>query len=210
MRIVLCEPQALVRAGLKRLIEESTSAKVIGEAGDGQQLLELASRLRPELAISELNLPTMSGMEALQQLRRHYPDVQVLLLGGPAEPQQVRGALQLGASGFLSKDADPAELPLALTAMARRQTYLSPAVSHLAFERRGSQRVEDEVQLTPRQRQVLQLIARGKSTKEIGGLMGVSHKTVETHRMRLMHALGLYGTNALMRYAIRLGLDRGF
>jgi DNA-binding NarL/FixJ family response regulator len=207
MRIVIGESQSLVRAGLRRLLEEHTHAQVIGEAGDGQQLLELTGRLRPDAVLTEINLPLMTGLEALVQIHRHYPEVSVLILSALTDGQHVRTALRNGASGFMAKDAEPAELGIALRAVERRQVYLSPAISHKAVERRSGQRHEDNVDLTPRQRQVLQLIARGKSTKEIGSLMGVSVKTVETHRARLMQSLGLYGTNALMRYAIRIGLD---
>lgn len=210
MRLVLADPHTLVRAGLARLVEQQTQARVIGEAADGQQLLELTGRLHPDLVICEVTLGGMTGLEALSQIRRHYPEVAVLLLSAQLDGHLVRQALKLGAAGFLGKNAELPELQLALQAVEKGQVYLSPGIAHLAFERRGSsQRMEDQVDLTPRQRQVLQLIARGKSTKEIAGLLGVSIKTVETHRMRLMQALGLFGTNALMRFAIRQGLDAG-
>lgn len=210
MRLILADPQTLVRAGLARLFEVHTGAQVVGEAGDGQQLLELTGRLHPDVIVSELILGRMSGLEALSQVRRHYPEVAVLLLSAQLDSHAVRTALKLGAAGFLGKNADPPELALALQAVEKGQVYLSPGVAHLAFERRNaSQRAEDHVALTPRQTQVLQLIARGRSTKEIAALMGISIKTVETHRARMMQSLGLYGTNALMRYAIRLGMDSG-
>lgn len=207
MRIVLAESQSLLRAALRLLIERHTDAEIVAEAVDGQTLLDLVGRLRPEVVITEINLPELSGLEALVQIRRHYPEVAVLVLSGLTDGQHVRSAIRAGAAGFLSTDAEPVELGLALRAIQRKQVYLSPSISHKVVERRSSQRAEDSVQITPRQRQVLQLIARGKSTKEIAALMGVSVKTVETHRARLMNSLGLYGTNALMRYAIRTGLD---
>lgn len=208
MRIVLADSRTLVRAGLKRLLEEHTDAQIVGEAGDGQTLLELVGQLRPDAVLTEIDLPRITGLEALVQVHRHYPEVAVLILSSLTDGQHVRAALRHGAAGFLDKDADPMELSLALRAVQRKQIYLSPSISHTAVERRSNPlRTEDQVVLTPRQRQVLQLIARGKSTKEIAALMGVSIKTVETHRARLMNSLGLYGTNALMRYAIRTGLD---
>ncbi|MES0874084.1 response regulator transcription factor [Sinimarinibacterium thermocellulolyticum] len=207
MRLVLADSRTLVLAGFKRLIAEYTDASVVGEARDGQSLLELVGRLRPDAVLTEIDLPKISGLEALVQIHRHYPEVAVLILTGLTDGQHVRAALRAGAAGFLDKDAEPIELGLALRAVQRRQIYLSPSISHAAVERRNGPLVEDRVSLTPRQRQVLQLIGRGKSTKEIASLMGVSVKTVETHRARMMNALGLYGTNALMRYAIRTGLD---
>lgn len=210
MRLVLAEPLTLIRAALGRLIEANTRARVIGEAGDGQQLLEQTAKHRPDLVITDSALGNgMNGLEVLAQIRRHYPEVAVLLLSAQADAYLVRQALRLGALGCLSKTADLPELPLALQSVEKGQIYLSPCLAHFAFERRMASRQDEHVELTPRQRQVLQLIARGKSTKEIAALLGVSIKTVETHRMRLMQSLGLIGTNALMRFAIRQGFDTG-
>lgn len=207
IKLVLAEGQALVRAGLKLLLETQAHAEVVADTGDGQELLSLVGRLRPRAALVELDLPGVSGLDALSQIRRHYPEVGVLLLASRPEPGQVRSALRQGAAGFLTKQAEPQELGLALRSLERQQTYISPAVSNLLLDRRDQTRVEDSASLTHRQRQVLTLIGKGKSTKEIAQLLGVSVKTVETHRARLMQALGLYGTNALMRTALRWGLD---
>ena len=208
MRVVLAEQQTLVRAGLRKLFETATTATIIGEAADGQQLLDLAGRLRPDLIVTDLHLPKTSGLEALVQLRRHYPEIAVVVLSSPTDGALARTALKNGAAGVIATDAEPAELAIALRAVERKQIYLSPSVSHKLIERSGDERSEHQSQLTPRQRQVLHLIARGKSTKEIAVLMGISVKTVETHRARLMQSLGLYGINALMRHAIRTDLDQ--
>ncbi|MDP3858414.1 MAG: response regulator transcription factor [Stagnimonas sp.] len=210
IRLILADELALVRAGLRRLLEDLASPKleVLAETGDGQELLELVSRLRPDLVITDIALQKLSGLEALQQIRRHYPEVAVLFLSARSEPTQVRQAMQQGACGYLAKDAEPDELGLALRAHAKGQHYLSPKVSGAAFER-GPRRGEESGVLTARQRQVLRLMARGKTTKEIAALMGVSVKTVETHRARMAQSLGLYGVNALLRYAIRLGFEQG-
>jgi len=207
MRIVLADSQPMVRAGVRRLCEAIPNVEVIAETDDGQQLLELVAQHQPDLAITELTLQTLNGLDALQQIRRHYPQVTVMVISARSEASQVRAALKAGASGYLSKYGEAVELELALRAVAKRQTYLSPGVSHSIVGQRRSARVEDSVVLPRRQRQVLQLIARGKSTKEIAQLMGISGKTVETHRARMMDTLGLRGTNALMRYAIRTGLE---
>ena len=207
IKIVLAESQTLIRAGLRLLLETQANAEVIGEAAEGQELLSIVGRLRPRAALIELDLPVVNGMDALNQIRRHYPEVAVLLLAARPEPHQVRTALRQGAAGFLSKQAEPGELGLALRSVDKQQTYISPAVSNLLLDKRDNTRVEDSAMLTHRQRQVLTLIGKGRSTKEIAQLLGVSVKTVETHRARLMQALGLYGTNALMRTALRWGLD---
>ncbi|MGQ0529760.1 MAG: response regulator [Panacagrimonas sp.] len=207
IKVVLAESQTLIRAGLRLLLETQANAEVIGEAAEGQELLSIVERLRPRAALVELDLPVVNGMDALSQIRRHYPEVAVLLLAARPEPSQVRTALRQGAAGFLSKQAEPGELGLALRSVDKQQTYISPAVSNLLLDKRDNTRVEDSAMLTHRQRQVLTLIGKGRSTKEIAQLLGVSVKTVETHRARLMQALGLYGTNALMRTALRWGLD---
>ncbi len=207
MKLVLADGQSLVRAGIRLLLQSEGQAEVVGEAADGQELLSLVARLRPRVALVELDLPVVNGLDVLAQVRRHYPEVAVLLLAGRPEPGQVRSALRQGAAGFLTKQAEPQELGLALRSIEKQQTYISPAVSNLLLDRRDQSRVEDSAILTHRQRQVLTLIGKGRSTKEIAALLGVSVKTVETHRARLMQSLGLYGTNALMRTAMRWGLD---
>ena len=207
MRLVLADSQPLFRAGLRCLCELIEGIDVVGETGDGQELLQLVAKQHPDLALIELTLPTLNGLDALQQIRRHYPQVMVMIVSARNEASQVRAALKAGAVGYLSKQGEAVELGVALRAVSRKQTYLSPSVSHSVVGPRRSARAEDSVTLPRRQRQVLQLIARGKSTKEIAQLMGISTKTVETHRARMMEALGLYGTNALMRYAIRTGLE---
>ena len=207
MKVVLAESQSLVRAGFRLLLEMQANAEVVAETGDGQELMTLVARLRPRAAFVDLNLPSVNGLDALAQIRRHYPEVGVMLIAARAEPGQVRAAIKQGAAGFLTLQAEPQELGLALRSLEKQQTYISPAVSNLLLDRRDNTRVEDAATLTHRQRQVLTLIGKGKSTKEIAGLLGVSVKTVETHRARLMQSLGLYGTNALMRTALRWGLD---
>jgi DNA-binding NarL/FixJ family response regulator len=207
MRIVLADPLPLVRAGLRQLLEALPGIAVVADTGDGQELLELVARHHPDLAIAELTLATLNGLDAVRQVRRHYPQVSVLILSSRNEGSQVRAVLKAGAAGFLSKSADVAELALAIKAVSRRQIYLSPAIADRVTGPRRTARAEDSVTLPRRQQQVLRLIARGRSTKEIAQLMGISAKTVETHRARMMESLGLHGTNALMRYAIRNGLE---
>jgi DNA-binding NarL/FixJ family response regulator len=211
VRVVLGDELALVRAGIRSLLlaVHEPSVEVIGETGDGQALLELVSRHRPELVLVEHVLTSMGGQEVTQQIRRHYPEVKVLFLTARSEPNHVRNAMHAGAVGYVVKEAEPVELALAIKAVSRGQNYLSPKVAAAAFDRRVRARDEREGVLTGRQRQVLRLMARGKSTKEIAALMGVSVKTVETHRARMAAVLGLYGVNALMRFAIKAGMDNG-
>lgn len=211
LRLILADELGLVRAGVRRLLEDIHNPRidVLAETGDGQELLELVSRLRPDLVITDIALHRIGGLEVNQQIRRHYPEVAVMFLTARSEPSHVRQAMQNGAAGYIVKDAEPLELSLALRALVNKQHYLSPKVSGAAFERRLRADGLGHSELTARQRQVLRLMARGKSTKEIAALMGVSAKTVETHRARMAQTLGLYGVNALMRYAIKDAIDSG-
>ncbi|MBL6750911.1 MAG: response regulator transcription factor [Nevskia sp.] len=206
MRVVLADPHTLFRAGLRHLIEAVDGAEVIGESDTGKGLLEQVVKSRPDLVFCEVVLPDVSGFEVAQQIRRHYPKVAVMFLTASTDSANVRNALKAGAVGFLAKSSEAVEIELALRAVGKGQVYLSPSVSLRALEPRRSTRPESSAVLSRRQREVLRLIGRGKSTKEIAALMGVSPKTVETHRARLMQALGLHGTNALTHYAVRVGL----
>jgi DNA-binding NarL/FixJ family response regulator len=180
---------------------------VVGEATDGRELLDRVVARKPQLVITELSLSQVSGIEAAKRIARHMPGIRVLFLSAQAEQTQVRAALKTGASGFLNKAGEPAELEIAIRAVMRGQIYLSPSVSQHAIERRRAQRVEESVILSVRQREVLRLVGRGKSTKEIASLLGIGSKTVETHRSRLMQALNLPNTHALMHFAVRAILE---
>ena len=203
---MLADPQTLFRAGMKLLIESSGLGRVIGETDCGKRLLEQVVSLQPGLVAMEVSLPDSSGLEVAQQIRRHYPGVSILFVAASAEPSNVRAALKTGAVGYLSKSSEAVEVELALRAAGRGQIYLSPSVTSRALEPRRALRSESGAVLSRRQREVLRLVGRGKSTKEIASLMGVSPKTIETHRARLMNALGLHGSNSLTHYAVRAGL----
>lgn len=201
--LILADPQTLVRAALRRLFESIAQVEVAGEAEDGRGVLDLVQNRQADLVVCEFILPDLGGGELLQHLRRYYPKTGVLFLSASQDAAHVRAALKGGAAGFLSKNSEPLELELALRACARGQIYLSPCVSGKALEGRRGQRSDNGAVLTRRQREVLRMIGRGKSTKEIAQIMGLSAKTVETHRARLMQSLGLRGTSALTHFAVR-------
>ena len=207
LRVLLADPQTLVRAGIRLLLESISGVEVLDETDDGQHLLKLVAKHRPDLVITEINLAGISGLDFTEQVRRHYPEVAVIILSDQTSTQPVRSALKSGVSGFVSKDGDVQELELALRATARQQSYFSPSVSRSALEQRRYQRAEERPTLTPRQRQVMQLLSKGRTTKEIASIIGVGTKTVETHRARLMETLRLKSANALIHYAIRHGFD---
>lgn len=207
LRVLLADQQTIVRAGIRRLLESIAGVEVLDETDDGQQLLKLVAKHRPDLVISEIDLASISGLDFTEQVRRHYPEVAVLILSDQTSAQPVRAALKSGVAGFVAKDGEVQELELALRATAHQQSYFSPSVSRSALEQRRYQRAEERPTLTPRQRQVMQLLSRGRTTKEIAAIIGVGTKTVETHRARLMESLRLKSANALIHYAIRHGFD---
>ena len=208
-RVILADDHVLVRAGLRKLLESMPEVSVVGEADDGLALLALAQELQPDLVLLDIAMPGLNGLEAAARLSRTAPGIRVLILSMHQNEEYVRQALRSGAAGYLLKDAAPMELSRAIRAVLRGETYLSPAVS------RGV--VSDYVQrlrgdenpgsgLTPRQTEVLQLIAEGHSSKEIARRLDLSVKTVETHRSQLMKQLDIHEVAGLVRYAMRIGL----
>jgi DNA-binding NarL/FixJ family response regulator len=205
VRVILAEPQTLVRAALKLLLQAVPGVEVSGEAEGGRGLIEQVAASRPDVVFCDFRLPDIGGAELAQQLRRQYPGTAVVFLSSGTDAAHVRLAVKAGASAFLTYASEPVEVELALRASLRGQIYLSPAVSRKVIEGRRAERPEGSAVLTRRQREVLRLIGRGKSTKEIAQVLGVGVKTVETHRGRLMQALGLRGIGALTHFAVRHG-----
>jgi DNA-binding NarL/FixJ family response regulator len=209
VRVLLADDHALVRAGLRKLLESIADIEVIGEAADGLALLGLVAQVQPHLVLMDIAMPGLNGLEATARLIRDWPEVRVLILSMHQNEEYVREALRHGAAGYLLKDAAPMELELAIKAVLRGDTYLSPAVSkgvlsdYVARLRSGE---PQSTQLTPRQREVLQLIAEGLSTKDIARRLDLSVKTVDTHRSQLMKQLDIHEVTGLVRYAMRVGL----
>ncbi len=209
--VILADDHVLVRAGLRKLLESMPRSSVVGEAYDGLPTGGAGRRsLQPDLVLCDIAMPGLNGLEAAARLSRTAPGIRVLILSMHQNEEYVRQALRSGAAGYLLKDAAPMELELAIQAVLRGETYLSPAVS------RGV--VSDYVQrlrgdenpgsgLTPRQTEVLQLIAEGHSSKEIARRLDLSVKTVETHRSQLMKQLDIHEVTGLVRYAMRDGPD---
>jgi DNA-binding NarL/FixJ family response regulator len=208
-RVLLADDHTLVRAGLRKLLESIPGVEVVGEADDGLALLELAAQLQPRLVLMDIAMPGLNGLEATARLSRDWPDISVLILSMHHSEGYVRQALLNGAAAYLLKDAAPMELELALKAVLRGETFLSPAVSRGVLSDYVQRLRGDEQpgeQLTARQREVLQLIAEGHSTKEIARRLDLSIKTVESHRSQLMKQLDIHEIAGLVRYALRAGL----
>lgn len=209
LRAALVDDHALVRAGFRSLLESIDGVEVVGEAGDGHAALELIEAERPDMVFLDVALPGLNGLEVAARLAKLHPNVKVVILSMHSSEEYVMQAMRCGASGYLLKDASVAELELAILAVRKSETFLSPAVSRRVVDS-YVQRVAGEApagpSLTPRQREVLQLIAEGHSTKEIAHRLGVSVKTIETHRAQLMDRLGIHDVAGLVRYAVRSGL----
>jgi DNA-binding NarL/FixJ family response regulator len=209
LRVVLVEDHALVRAGIRSLLEKLADLEVVAEAGDGRAALSLIAEHQPDVVLMDIKMTGLNGLEATARIMRDFPGVRVVILSMYANEEYVIQALRAGASGYLLKDAGTAELEVAVRAAARGETYLSPAISRRMIqdylEVVGGEGGALE-QLTPRQREVLQLVAEGHSVKEIAQILHVSVKTVETHRAQLMERLDIHDVAGLVRYAIRVGL----
>ena len=209
LRAVLADDHTLVRAGLKMLLESMPEIEVVGEAADGVCLLALVDQVQPDLVLMDIAMPVLNGLEATPHLLTAWPEVKVLMLSMHRNEEYVRQALRHGASGYLLKDAAPVELDLAIQAIGRGEVWLSPAVTKGVLadyvqQLRGE--APPKGQLTARQREVLRLVAEGRSTKEIARSLGLSVKTVDTHRSQLMNQLDIHDVAGLVRYALRAGL----
>ncbi|HZQ73004.1 MAG TPA: response regulator transcription factor [Burkholderiales bacterium] len=208
IRVLLVDDHALVRAGIRSLLGGMKDVEVVGEAAGGEEALALAETARPHVVLMDIAMKGLSGLEAAARLRARHPEMRVVILSMHSGEEYVMQALRAGVAGFLLKDAATGELELALRSVIRGESWFSPAVSRQVVEgyvQRVGGEPPGEV-LTARQREVLRLMAAGKSTKEIAYALGLSVKTVETHRAQLMERLGIRDVAGLVRYALRTGL----
>lgn len=216
IRVLLAEDHTLVRAGIRALLQEFGWIKVIAETGEGNDALRLVKKEHPDIVLMDIAMPGLNGIEATARIKREYPDTKVIILSMHANEEYVLQALRDGASGYLLKDAGPVELELAIKSVIQGDTYLSPPISkqviadYIArFEKKTNKgeanRGAFEI-LTSRQREILQLIAEGYTTKDISLKLNLSINTIETHRSQLMERLGIHDLAGLVRYAIREGI----
>ncbi len=208
IRVLLADDHTLVRAGFRNMLQKIDSVEVVAEANNGREALALIDQHRPDVVLMDIAMPALNGLEAVTRASEDFPNVRVVILSMHANEEYVLRALKAGAAGYLLKDADPAELELAVKAAYQGETFLSPLVSKKVTEyvrRTGGERSSLD-RLTSRQREVLQLIAEGKTSREIAYNLDISVKTVGTHRTKLMKRLGIHDIAGLVRYAIRMGL----
>jgi DNA-binding NarL/FixJ family response regulator len=209
LRVLLADDHVLVRAGIRSLLEGLEGIEVLAEAGDGHTALRLIEEQKPDVVLLDIGLPGLNGIEVMARAGKSQPQARVIMLSMHANEEYVYQALKAGAAGYLLKDASVVELELAVRSVARGESYLSPAISRRVlndYVRRAGMEELSPPRLTPRQREILQLIAEGATSKEIAHRLGVSVKTVDTHRGQLMERLGIHDVPGLVRYAIRTGL----
>ena len=209
IRVALVDDHTLVRQGIRALLDRIEGVLVVAEAGGGREALDLIEAIRPDVALMDITMPGLNGIETTIEIRKRSPATRVLILSVHSTGDFVAQALRAGASGYLMKDATPMELEYALRAVVRGETFLSPRVSGELVDRfvRTADVGQSPLELlTPRQRQILRLIAEGHSTKQIASLLTVSVKTVESHRALLMERLGIHDVAGLTLFAVRAGL----
>jgi DNA-binding NarL/FixJ family response regulator len=210
--VLLVEDYELVRAGLRLLVESVPGLQVVAEAGDGDEALRQIEAQRPDLVLMDISMPRLNGLEATRRAAQMPGAPRILVLSMHADREYVRQALLAGASGYLLKSADRAELELALTTVSRGEVWISPAIARGVVDdlvksaRQGEPHGSAFEQLTPRQREVLQLIAEGHSTKKIASKLRLSVKTIDAHRAQIMQRLGVHHIAGLVLYAVRMGL----
>jgi DNA-binding NarL/FixJ family response regulator len=206
-RVLLADDHRIVAEGLKSLL--ASDFELVGVVEDGRALLEAANKLQPEVIVADITMPHLNGIDALAQLRKQNPGIKVVFLTMHQEAVYARRALEAGASGFVLKHSAPAELVTAIQAALKDQTYVTPALAGEVFQslRDGPRKVTDPVaKLTPRQREIIQLLAEGRSAKEIADTLAISPRTVEYHKYQMMESLGLHTNAELIHFAIKHGI----
>ena len=213
IRILLADDHTLVRQGLRKLLEERPDWEVIAEAGDGREAVRLAEQLKPDVAILDVAMPLLNGIEATRQITKRVPGTHVLVLSMHADEAYVTQILQAGATGYLLKDSADVDLLKAVDEAAHGRSFFSPAIARVMLDDYVRQLADKGVtdryeSLSAREREIFQLIAEAKTNKEIAALLGVSPSTVETHRAHIMEKLDLHSAAEIVLYAVRRGVIR--
>jgi RNA polymerase sigma factor (sigma-70 family) len=211
LRLLLGDDHTIVRHGLRKILEERPEWTVVGEAGDGREAVREAVTLKPDVAVLDIGMPLLNGIDATAQIVRRVPEVKVLILSMHSQEQYVSRALQAGAKGYLLKDSAGKDLIKAIATIASGKTFFSPAVAKLMLDdyvrRVADTKVVDKYDsLSEREREIFQLIAEARSNKEVAEMLGISVATVETHRARILEKLDVHNTAELVLYAVRRGV----
>ncbi len=205
-RILLADDHAVVRQGFKMILSAQTDMEIVGEAGNGREAVELAESLKPDIVVMDVAMPELNGIEATRRLSASTPHTRVVALSMHKDNVYVREILRAGARGYLLKDSVAADVVAAIRAVARGESYLSPAVSNAVLDDYRKHVTNPIDLLSSREREVLQMLAEGKTNKEIAGVLNLSVYTVDAHRGRIMEKLNVHSINELVRFAVRNGL----
>lgn len=210
IKVVLADDHKIVREGLRKLLDNEIGIEVIAEADTGRKAMELVSELEPDVVIMDITMPDLNGIDATRKIKKEIPNTRVLCLSMHADKRFVMAVIRAGASGYLLKDCPFEELSRAIHVIARNEVYLSSQIAHYFVDEsisHGDKEVSAaRTLLTPREREIVQLIAEGKNTKTIAFDLGISVKTVETHRRQIMRKLNIHSVAELTKYAINEGL----
>jgi DNA-binding NarL/FixJ family response regulator len=208
LRVLLVDDHTVVRQGLRKILESDDEIEIVGEAGDGRSAVEMVQRMRPHVVVMDVALPELNGIEATRQITKRVDGAKVLVLTMHSDDVYVRQSLKAGARGYLLKDSEDLDLIKAVKAVGQGGSFFSPSVSKVLLagylgDPTGKEVEDNLALLTDREREVLQLIAEGKTNKEVANLLSVSINTVETHRKHVMEKLDLHNTAELVRFAVR-------
>lgn len=206
IRILLADDHALVRQGFRMILEAQPDMQIVGQAGNGREAVDLAAKLRPDVVVMDVAMPELNGIEATRRITESSPRTRILALSMHRDSVYVREVLRAGARGYLLKDSGDADLVAAVRAIAKGEGYLSPSVSESVLSDYRRHVTDPLDLLSSREREVLQMIAEGKTNKEIATSLNLSVYTVEAHRGRVMEKLNLHSTSELVRFALRSGL----
>ena len=205
IRVLLADDHAMIRQGLK-VILEAEGFQVVGEGSNGVEALDLCQKVRPDVAVLDISMPLLNGLDAAREILKVHPQSKIILLTAHTQERYAVEGLRHGVMGYLLKENAADELVEAVRAVGRGAIYVTPGVSRSVIQAFSAQAENSEELLTSRERQLLQLIAEGKNMKEIGALLGVSSRTADSHRTKIMNKLGIHDTASLVRYAISIGL----
>jgi DNA-binding NarL/FixJ family response regulator len=208
IRVLLADDHVLVRAGVRALLERMPGIEVVAEAGDGAEALQLIKRHRPQVVLLDISMPGLNGLEAAVRIAKEFPHSRIVVFSMHGTKQHVLQAFRAGAAGYLLKEAHPEELESAIRTVARGETYVAPSIAGHVVEdvRARSAAPSGFERLTSRQREILQLVAEGRSTKQMSERLGIGVRTVETHRAELMERLNIHDVAGLVRFAVATGL----
>ena len=206
IKIILADDHPLIREGFKSLLNKSEKFEIIGEAENGKELVELAGKIKPDIILTDVKMPVMNGLEAIEELAKNFPGMKYIVLTMHEEREYIVNALKIGASVYLLKTIDGPELEKAITTIFNGGKYFSPIVTNILAETIKKPEVNETAEITPREKEVLDLVAQGNSTKQIADQLGISIRTVESHRINMLKKMKVNNTAELIKKAIELKL----